>query len=317
MRTILTRLIAVIPVLWAAATLVWIFMFIVPGDPARLLSGQSADPRVLTAVRAEWGLDRPPLDRYLTFMGNLATGNLGKSYVQRLPVTEILGRAFARTIFLALAAAILAAGAGVITGALAVRRGGAVDVIVTAGTLAGVSIPTFWLGLVLMIVFASWLRWLPVSGYGEGITLLGVQAPSLSHLVLPAVTLAVFPAALIARVTRASLLEQIGAEHIRAARARGVPPSALLWRHAFRNALAPITTIVGLLTASLLGGAIATEIVFAWPGIGQEVFRALRMRDLPVVEGAVLLLTAIFLAANLIVDLAYALIDPRLRSRRS
>lgn len=303
------------PVLWAAASLVWVLMFIVPGDPAILLSGQSADPKVLEEVRREWGLDRPPLERYLTYMGNLLEGNLGRSYVQRLAVAEILGRALARTAFLALAAAVLAAAAGILVGVAAARRGGAVDALATMGTLAGISVPTFWLGAVLMIVFASKLRWLPVSGYGEGIEILGLRAPGAAHLILPAVTLAVFPAALVARVTRAALLEQLGAEHVRAARARGIPPAAIVWRHAFRSALGPVATTVGLLTASLLGGAVATEIVFAWPGMGREIFRALRMRDLPVVEGAVIVLTTIFLAVNLLVDVAYAAIDPRLRRR--
>jgi len=310
-----SRLLHAVPALWAAATLVWIFMFLIPGDPARLLSGQSADPKVLQAVRAEWGLDRPPLQRYLAFLRKVAAGDLGKSYVQRRDVTEILGEAFARTAFLAVAAVILAAAAGVGFGAAAARRGGAVDAAVTAGTLAGVSVPTFWLGLLLMIVFASTLRWLPVSGYGEGMTILGVRAPAPANLVLPAVTLAVFPAALLARVTRAAVLEQLGAEYVRAARARGIPPALVVWRHAFRNAVGSVATMVGLLLAGLLGGAVATETVFSWPGIGQVIFRALRERDLPVVEGAVLMLTAIFLAANLAVDLAYALTDPRVRRR--
>lgn len=313
LKTTLSRLLHAVPVLWAAATLVWVFMFVIPGDPARLLSGQTADPRVLAEVRSEWGLDRPPIERYLTYLAKVSVGDLGRSYVQRRPVREILGLAFARTAFLAAAGSLLAVAAGLLLGAAAARRRGAFDGLITAWTLASVSIPTFWLGLLLMILFASTLRWLPVSGYGEGVAVLGVRAPAAAHLVLPAVTLAVFPAALIARVTRATLREQLGLEYVRAARARGLGPASLLWRHAFRNALGPVATLVGLLVASLLGGAVATEIVFAWPGIGRAIFDALAQRDLPVVEGGVLFLTAIFLAANLAVDLAHALIDPRLR----
>jgi ABC-type dipeptide/oligopeptide/nickel transport system permease component len=312
-RTIVTRILWALLALWVAATLVWVFMFIIPGDPARTLTGQSANEKLLQDVRREWGLDRPPLERYLSFMGNLLVGNLGESYFQQRPVSEILLEAFGRTVYLAGAAIVLATAAGILIGAASVRKGRAVEALFNTGTLAGISLPTFLIGMLLMLVFASKLRWLPPSGWGDGWTLLGVRAPSLPNLVLPALTLAVFPTALLARVTRAALMEQIGAEHIGAARARGVSPAALLWRHALRNALGPITTLVGLMAASLLGGAIATEIVFSWPGIGRTVYQAIEKRDLFVVEGAVLMLTAIFLAANLLVDLTYSIIDPRIR----
>jgi peptide/nickel transport system permease protein len=317
LRAILSRLLHTAPVLWSAATLVWIFMYTIPGDPARLLSGQTADPRVLAQVRSDLGLDRPPLERYLTYLRRLSTGDLGTSYVRHEPVIEILGGAFQKTVFLAGAGALIAAIAGLGLGAAAASRRRPMGLFVSAGTLAGICIPTFWLGLLLILLFASGLRWLPVSGYGEGIEILGLHAPQAAHLVLPAITLAVFPASLIARVTRATLREEMASEYVRAARARGIGAASLLWRHAFRNVLGPIVTVVGLLVASLLGGAVATEIVFSWPGIGREIFEALQQRDLPVVEGGVLLLTAIFLAANLVVDLAYAWIDPRIRLGRS
>lgn len=313
-RTILRRLLHALVALWAAASLVWIFMFAIPGDPARLLAGPRADARTLEAVREEWGLDEPPLRRYAAYLGRLARVELGKSYFQRRPVAEILGEALARTAFLAVAAMILAVGAGTLLGVMAARRGGLVDGLVTAGTLAGIAVPSFWLGLFLMIIFGSTLRWLPVSGYGNGPTLFGIQAPGIGHLVLPAITLAAFPAALIGRVTRSALLEQMKTEYVLAARARGLSSASVVWRHAFRNSLGPVVTLGGLLLATLLGGAVATEIVFSWPGIGRAIFTALRQRDLPVVEGGVILLTAIFLAANLAVDLAYAFIDPRIRA---
>jgi len=314
-KAILTRLLHAVPVLWAAASLVWIFMFVIPGDPARLMSGRTQDPRILENVRAEWGLDRPPLERYASWLGRVVRGDLGKSYALRLPVADILRTSFVKTAFLAGAAALLAILAGVLAGALAARHGGWVDRLLTAGALAGVSIPTFWLGLLLILLFASTLRWLPISGYGEGISFLGVRAPQLSHLVLPAMTLAVFPAALISRVTRASVLEQLESDHVRAARARGIAPGMILWRHALPSALAPVTTIAGLVVASLLGGAVATEIVFAWPGLGLAIFDAIERRDLPVVEGAVLLLTTIFLASSLVADIALVLVDPRVRRK--
>jgi ABC-type dipeptide/oligopeptide/nickel transport system permease component len=317
LRTILSRLLHTAPVLWAAATLVWIFMFIIPGDPGRNICGRTADPRVLAQVRSDLELDRPPLERYLKYLGRLSTGDLGVSYIRHERVIEILGRAFQKTIFLAGAGALIAAIAGLGLGAAAARKRGSMDTFIAVGTLAGISIPTFWLGLLLILLFASGLRWLPVSGYGEGIEIVGLHAPQAAYLVLPAITLAVFPASLIARVTRATLREELCSGHVRAARARGIGASSLLWRHAFRNVLGPIVTLVGLLVAGLLGGAVATEIVFSWPGIGREIFEALQERDLPVVEGGVLLLTAIFLAANLVVDLAYAWIDPRVRLGRS
>src|SRR5262245_26051092 len=288
-------------------------MFILPGDPGRNLTGQSSDPKLLEDIHREWGLDRPPLERYLIYIRNLLTGNLGKSFFQRRPVSEIVLEGFGRTAYLAGAALLLATAGGIVIGSLAVRGGRVTEALFTFGTLAGVSLPTFLIGMFLMLVFASRLGWFPILGWGDGVTFLGFRAPSLSNLVLPAVTLSIFPAALLARVTRSALLEQIDAEHIHAARARGVSPTTLLWRHALRSALGPIVTLVGLMAASLLGGAIATEIVFSWPGIGRTVFQAIERRDLFLVEGAVLMLTAIFLAANLVVDLAYSVIDPRIR----
>jgi len=314
MRAVAARLVQVVPALWAAATLVWFFMFIVPGDPARPLSGQSADPEVLRLVRAEWGLDRPPVERYLDFLRQVASGSLGRSYVQRRPVMEILGEAFGRTIVLALTATGIAVAVGVLLGALAAFRGGALGALAGAFSAIGLSLPTFWIGLLLMIVFAADLGWFPISGMGERISILGLDFPSPGHLALPALTLAIFPAAMITRVTRASLLEQKGSEYLRAARARGISPSAILWRHAFPNALGPVLALAGLVLASLFGGAAATETIFAWPGIGRAIFDALGERDLPVVEGGVLLLTAIFLGVNLAVDLVHASLDPRVRS---
>ncbi len=313
-RTIVRRLLHAVLVLWAAASLVWLFMFVIPGDPARLLAGPRADERTLEAVRGEWGLDQPPLRRYVTYLGRLARADFGRSYFQRRPVVEILGEALVRTAFLAVAAMALAVGAGVLLGVAAARRGGIVDALVTAGSLAGIAVPSFWLGLFLMIIFASTLQWFPVSGYGEGPAFLGIRMPGISHLVLPAITLAAFPAALIGRVTRSALLEQMRAEYVLAARARGLPSASVVWRHAFRNSLSPVVTLGGILLATLLGGAVATEIVFSWPGIGRVIFSALRQRDLPVIEGGVILLTAIFLAANLAVDLAYSFVDPRIRT---
>jgi ABC-type dipeptide/oligopeptide/nickel transport system permease component len=303
-RTLISRLLQTLPVLWVAVTLVWIFMFLIPGDPARTMAGLHARPETVEAIRQEWGLDRPPHVQYAIYMSKVARGNLGTSYLQERPVTEILWEGFIRTAILAAAAVVLALVSGIALGVTAARRGGVADALLTAGSVAGISIPSFLLGLLLMLVFAGWLRWLPVSGYGAG--------PE----ILPSITLALYPAALIARVTRAAFLEQMGSHFVLAARARGLQASSVVWRHAFPNALTPVITISGLLTATLLGGAIATEIVFAWPGLGRVLYRAINTRDILVVEGGVIILTSIFILSNLLVDLAYNFIDPRIRHRR-
>ncbi len=309
------RLIWMIPVLWAAATLVWVFMFLIPGDPARILAGQNADPDVLAAVRAEWGLDRPAPARYGLFLWKLARLDLGTSYAQQgRAVTDIIAASFMRTFFLALAATILAAAAGILAGAWSVSgRGTLIDGAMRVGTAVVLSIPTFWLGLMLMLLFASRLRLFPVSGYGEGIRILGVQLPGAAHLVLPSATLAAFTAAYLARVTRAALLEEAAQEYAIAARARGVSARGALWRHAMANALLPVITLLGISFGALLGGAIATETIFSWPGVGLVMLNALKSRDLPVVEGGAIALTAAFLIVNFLVDVSYAALDPRTR----
>jgi peptide/nickel transport system permease protein len=309
------RVLWMLPVLWAAATLVWIFMFLIPGDPARMLSGQSTDPEVLAAVRAEWGLDQPALTRYAQFLGKLARLDLGTSYVQKgRSVSEIVAEGMWRTLSLALTATVLGAVIGLSLGALsAARRGSLLDGISLAFTTASITLPTFWLGLMLMLLFASRLGWLPVSGYGEGGSLFGLPLPAASHLVLPSITLAIFSSGYLARVTRASLIEESSQDYARAARARGASESATLLRHVMANSLLPIVTLVGLNFGHLLGGAIATETVFNWPGLGRVMTTALGSRDLPVVEGGVIVMTGAFLLVNLTVDISYAILDPRIR----
>ena len=312
---IVKRLAWTLPALWAAATLVWVFMFLIPGDPARILSGQSSDPEVLAAVRAEWGLERPALARYGEFLGKLARLDLGTSYVQHhRPVSEIVAEGMWRTLFLALTATILGTVLGIGLGAIsAARKGTLLDGIALAITTAGITLPSFWLGMMLVLVFAVGLEWFPVSGYGEGPSVLGLKLPSLANLVLPSLTLAIFSCGYLARVTRASLIEESSHEYVRAAVSRGASASGALLRHALPNSLLPVVTLTGLSFGQLLGGAIATETIFNWPGLGSVITGALRSRDLPVVEGGVLAATAAFLLVNLAVDLSYALIDPRIR----
>ncbi len=310
------RLLWSLPVLWAAATLVWVFMFLIPGDAAQVLSGRRADPAVVAVVRAEWGLDRPVLERYLTFLGKLARLDLGWSYAKRLPVATVVAEALGRTLFLAAAASLLSAAIGLAAGAAAgARPGSALDAATLAFTTASLSLPSFWVGLLLMMALASTggLGWLPLQGFGDGGSLLGLKLPGPLHLILPSLTLALVTSGALARVFRASLLEEGARPYARAARARGRAADAALLGHVAPNAMLSAATVVGLTFGDLLGGAVATETIFNWPGLGKTLLDALHDRDLPVVEGCVLALTAAFLAVNLAVDLVYGLLDPRIR----
>lgn len=303
---IVRRLLLVIPILWGAATLVFVLMFMVPGDPARLLMGQHGDERTLAAIRTELGLDQPMYVQYGRYIGRLLKGDLGKSYRQRRPVTEIISERFPATLKLALASMVVAIVFGVAAGILAgAFRNSILDWLVMVLSLSGISMPVFWLGMMLILVFASGLGWLPVGGYG--------RAGDLRHLALPALSLAAISVGYIARMMRSSLLEVIGKDYIRTARAKGLSKKAVVLRHALRNAFIPVITVIGINFASLLGGAVATETVFAWPGLGRATVDAIRMRDLPVVEGCVLFLAFVFVLVNLAVDLSYAWFDPRIR----
>jgi len=317
---LIRRLMGLLPVLLAAATLVWILLFLIPGDPARLMAGGRAlDPDILRSIRAEWGLDEPAPVQYVRYLGRLMRGDLGTSYVQGRPVSAVLRDHIVPTVILATAAVLLSAGAGLLLGCLAAyRRGRALDALVLTLALLGASTPVFWLGLLLILLFASHLRWLPVLGYGlDGAMLpfLHVRLPEWDHLVLPAVTLALVSMGSVARVTRASLFDAGGAAFLVTASAKGGGRLRVFVRHALRTALVPVLTVIGLNMGSLLGGAVATEFVFAWPGLGKALVRAIALKDLPVVEGCVLALTIFFVLVNLAVDLLYPVLDPRIQYR--
>lgn len=303
---ILRRLFLMIPILWGVATIVFALMFIVPGDPARMLMGQHGDEQTLSQLRHELGLDRPVYVQYVRFLGRLLKGDLGTSYRQKRPVAEIIRDRFPATARLAVSSMVIAIIIGIAAGILAARyRNSVWDWLVMVFSLSGISIPVFWLGMMLILLFASGLGWLPVGGYGKN--------GDLRHLFLPAISLAAVSIGYIARMMRSSMLEVIGKDYIRTARAKGLSEWAVVLHHALRNALIPVVTIIGINFASLLGGAVATETVFAWPGLGRAVVDAIRVRDLPVVEGCVIFLAVIFVLANLIVDLSYAWLDPRIR----
>ena len=303
---IIRRLIMVIPIFLGVATIVFILMFIVPGDPARLLMGQHGDEDTLKAIRHEMGLDKPVYIQYARFIGKLLKGDLGMSYRQKRPVSRIIRERFPATAKLAVASMALAVIIGISAGILAAANRNTVsDWLVMVFSLTGISMPVFWLGMMLILVFASGLGWFPVGGYG--------RSGDIRHLFLPALSLAAISTGYIARMMRSSMLEVIGKDYIRTARAKGLSEKAVILRHALRNAFIPVITIIGINFASLLGGAVATETVFAWPGLGRAAVDAIRVRDLPVVEGCVLFLAFIFVIANLIVDLSYAWLDPRIR----
>ncbi|MFH1071256.1 MAG: ABC transporter permease [Candidatus Glassbacteria bacterium] len=303
---IVRRLLALVPVLWGIATLVFVLMYLVPGDPARLMAGQNASAETIGAIRRQMGLDRPVVERYGLFLAGVARGELGYSYRQRRPVTRVLAERFPATFKLAVASILIALLVGVPAGVIAARRqGGFLDYGVMAASLLGISTPVFWLGLMLIVLFSVRLGWLPVGGYGE--------SGGLRWLILPAVSLSAISTGYFARITRSSFLEVLRSDYVLAARARGLPERWIIGRHALRNAAIPLVTVIGTNLAGLLGGAVATETVFAWPGIGRAIYDAILVRDLPVVEGGVLFLAFIFVVSNLAIDLLYAWIDPRVR----
>ncbi len=320
-----------IPVLFGVSLVVFLMLHSAGGDPAIVILGNQADEESLARLREEMGLDRPLLVQYADFATDALGGDLGRSYRNNAQVTdEILSR-FPATVELALAAMAIGTAIGLIAGIVAgVKRDSFFDYTSTLGALIGVSIPTFWLGMILMIVFGIELGWLPISGRIDPRLGADPSAPflvvnsmlhgdwvvfrdSLEHLILPALTLAGWPAAITARMTRAAMIEVMDDDYIRTARAKGLRERVVVGRHALRNAFIPVVTVIGLELGGLLGGAVVTETVFAWPGIGKLAADAVLARDYQVVQGVVLLLATTFILLNLVVDLAYAWLDPRIR----
>lgn len=302
-RYVAHRLLLLLPVLLGVLTVVFVLMRVVPGDPARLIAGPEATLTELNAVRREWGLDAPLPVQYLQYLGRVARGDLGESIRSRRPVTVELAARFPNTLMLALASLVIMTVLGVSAGILAATHQNTfLDYASMTVALVGISMPIFWLGLMLMLLFSLYLGWLPATGKG-----------GLAHLILPAITLGTAQTAVVARITRASMLEVLRQDYIRTARAKGLSERWVVWAHALRNALIPTVTVVGLNFGGLLSGAVLTETVFAWPGIGRLIVDAIEMRDYPVVQGGVLLVALTYSLVNLIVDLAYALIDPRIR----
>lgn len=302
-RYLARRLLLTVPVLLGVATLVFALIHMVPGDPAQAMLGETAAPADLGDLRMRLGLDQPLLVQYRDFLAGVLRGDLGTSFRYGTPVTgEILQR-LGPTLTLAVAAMAAALAIAVPLGVLgALYRGTWIDDGATALSLAGIAMPNFWLGPVLAMTFAVGLGWLPVSGAG-----------SWRHLVLPALTLGSALAAVTARMTRASLADELRELHVRAARARGLSPGRVVMVHAFRNSLIPVVTVVGLQFGAVLTGTIITETIFSWPGVGRLLIQAINFRDYPLVQGCVLTIAVTYVSMNLIVDLAYGWLDPRIR----
>ena len=299
----LRRLALTVPVLLGVATLVFALIHLVPGDPAEAMLGESAPAADLAELRTRLGLDKPLLVQYQAYVLGLARGNLGTSFRYNTPVAREIGQRLGRTAQLALAAMAVSILVALPLGVLgALYRGQWIDQVATTVSLLGVAMPNFWLGPLLAIVFAVSLGWLPVSGTG-----------SWQHLVLPAVTLGGALAALLARMTRATLIDELRELYVLAARARGVSSARAVISHALRNSLIPVVTIIGLQLGAVLTGTIITETIFAWPGVGRLLIQAISFRDYPLVQGCILFIATTYVTMNLLVDLVYGWIDPRIR----
>jgi len=308
---LLKRLATGIATLIVASLVVFAVLEILPGDPARLMLGMNASEETVDVLRRQLGLDLPLPLRYLDWVGGLLTLDFGRSYTYSVPVIDLVRERAAVSLPLALMALGLAVGIALPLGAFSAgRRGRAGDTLSMGAAQIGVAIPNFWFALILIYIFAVGLRWVPAGGFpgwSAGIW------PGIKALILPAIALALPQAAILARVTRSAMVDVLGEDYIRTARAKGLPARHVLWRHAMRNALIPVLTIVGLQFSFLLAGTIIIENVFYLPGLGRLIFQAITQRDLVVVESVVMLLVAVVIAVNLLVDLSYALVDPRLR----
>ena len=300
---LIRRLLLTVPVLAGVATLVFSLIHLVPGDPVQAMLGESASPQDMAQLRGRLGLDRPLYVQYGAFVKGLATGDLGASLRTNQPVTAAIAERMPATAELALAAMLVATLVSIPLGIIAaVWSGTGVDHAATTLALIGISVPNFWLGPLLAIVFSVTLGWLPVSGRG-----------TLAHLVLPAITLGAPLAAVLARMTRASVLEELRELYVLAARARGASRVRAVLRHAFRNSLIPIVTVIGLQFGAVMTGAVITETIFAWPGVGRLLIQSISFRDYPVVQGCILLIAVTYVAMNLLTDLVYGVLDPRIR----
>ncbi len=304
---LLKRLLFFLPTLFGITVITFLLTQALPGDPVESMAGERADPATLARIRAELGADRPLPLQYLGYLRLIAQGELGRSYHTNRRIVDDLAEKFPNTLKLALAAILFASLGGIALGVLsASRRGTLLDRLSTIIAVGGISLPVFWLGLTLMLIFALTLRWLPPSGMGSG---------QPAYLILPAVTLGAYSLAYIARITRSSMIEALSQPYIAAARAKGLAERTVVLKHALKNAFIPIVTLIGLDLGSYLNGAVLTETIFGWDGLGRYALDGILRRDYPVIMGVVLFGALVFVTMNLLVDLSYRLLDPRVRMR--
>jgi len=300
---LIKRLLSTIPVLLGISLLLFFMLRLLPGDPAQVLAGQMASPQEIENIRHQLGLDRPIYEQYAKYLSRLARFDLGRSARTQNPVTEEIWARLPNTLLLAVVAISLACLFGIPAGIIsAVRPYTWIDYLVTTSALFGMSMPVFWLGLMLVVLFSVILKWLPAGGTG-----------SWQHVILPSFTLAAFVVAFIARMTRSTMLETLSQDFTTTARSKGLQERVVVIKHALKNALIPIITVVGLQFGLLLGGAVLTETVFAWPGLGRLIVDSILARDYPVIQGTILIFGLLYIMVNLAVDLLYALVDPRIR----
>lgn len=325
------RLLETVPVLLGVTVVVFLFLHLIPGDPAEVLLGERATAERIARLRGLWGLDQPLPVQYARYVGRLVQGDFGRSIHTNRPVLQEAGMRFPATLELAAAALLISTAVGVLAGMIsATRRDTLIDHGVRVLSLGGISMPIFWLGLVLIWIFGVQLQWLPPGGRLDATfgyksatnfvlieTLVQRNWPVLRdaavHLVLPALALSTIPMAIIARMTRSALLEVLRQDYVRTARAKGLSEARVTLGHALKNASLPLVTVVGLQVGLLLSGAVITETIFSWPGVGRWIFDSILTRDYPIVQGMSLLVALIFVGVNLLVDLSYAVLDPRIR----
>ncbi len=331
-KYITKRLLTLLPVLIGITLLVFSFLHLIPGDPAVFLLGERATPEQTEFLREQLGLNQPLPLQYLTFLSNLLQGNFGTSIISGKSIAEEISFRFPATFELSIAAILIALILGIPAGILAaVWKNSWIDNLLMSGSLIGVSLPVYWLGLLLIYLFAVNLQWLPPSGrisIDVGLTFKSITgfylldtlvtfnfkgfSDAIAHLILPACTLGTIPLAIIARITRSAMLEVLSQDYIRTARAKGLSEYIVIFHHALKNAFLPISTIIGLQFGTLLGGAILTETIFSWPGIGSWIYEGILARDYPVVQGGVVFVSTTFVIINLLVDIGYVFIDPRI-----
>ncbi len=302
---IIRRLLLAIPVIIGVTLITFLLFLVVPGDPVRLALGQHPDPQLQTRIEHQLGMDKPWPQRYVDYLWKAMHGDLGNSIKNQEPVSKIISEKLPATLRLAITAILFAILVGIPAGVIsATKQYSLADNFFMLLALVGVSMPIFVLGLLLLLIFVSWLKLIPGTGYGDG---------NLLFIILPTVALGTIPMAIISRMTRSSLLEVLKSDYVRTAKSKGLSNFSVVFKHAFRNALIPIVTVVGNNFAGLMAGAIITEKVFNWPGLGTAMITAIEQRDFPVVMGLTLFLALVFVVVNLIIDISYSFIDPRVR----